>query len=286
MALPKAECHTYFKEVNYGTNNAEGSCMQKLIIISALVLCSIAKVSAQINVIAAVWMPKHYLDVRKDHPPRDDFWKRANFSDYLSPVASLRIHPGKQSMQTYGAENTPLIVKNTITSPGRTEWLLDHPVFTTGQSLQYEKATFSLINHQDDQQDLWLGISYPDGRKDSIQFAAVPAVSVETPLWQHANNYLTYLFKGKQFDIYDQQSHLLYSNIQSTADGKITGLPGVTAWNVFPNNTLQLTEEHQGTISYSSFTISFAGKNVALQPVQATGNLNQQLVLKEKPSIP
>lgn len=257
--------------------------MQRLSIISALLSCITVHVKAQVNVNPAVWMPKQYLDVRKEHPPRDDFWKSATFSDYLSPVASLRIQPGKTTMQTYGADNFPVLIKNTTTSPNRTEWVLDRPVFTSGQSLKFDKATFSLISHNDDKQDLWLGVTFPDGRKDSIQFAQVPPVSRETPIWLHANNYLTYLFKGKQYDIYDHESKLLYSDVQTTAEGKIKGMPGVTEWNIFPGNTLQLTEEKQGSRSYSSYTIIFSGKNIALKPVQANGNLNQQLVLKEKP---
>jgi hypothetical protein len=94
------------------------------------------------------------------------------------------------------------------------------------------------------------------------------------------NNYLSYLFKGKRFDIYDQQSHLLYSNIQTSKDGKVIGLPGFTDWTVFTGNVLQLTGSTDGTVA--SYTISFVGENVALKPVQATGLLNQPLVLKEK----
>jgi len=94
------------------------------------------------------------------------------------------------------------------------------------------------------------------------------------------NNYLSYLFKGKQFDIYDQQSRLLYSNVQMSKDGKLSGLPGLTEWTVFTGNVLQLTADTDGNVA--SYAIAFDGEQVALKPIQAKGILNQPLVLKEK----
>lgn len=94
------------------------------------------------------------------------------------------------------------------------------------------------------------------------------------------NNYLSYLFKGKQFDIYDQQSRLLYSNVLMSKDGKVSGLPGLTEWTVFTGNVLQLTADTDGNIA--SYAIAFDGEQVALKPIQAKGILNQPLVLKEK----
>lgn len=75
-------------------------------------------------------------------------------------------------------------------------------------------------------------------------------------------------------------SHLLYSNVVTTKDGKIRDLPGFTDWTIFTGNVLQLTDSTSDNVA--DYTISFAGKNVALKPVQATGILNQLLVLKEK----
>ena len=107
-----------------------------------------------------------------------------------------------------------------------------------------------------------------------------PDVGKPKPHPEMHNNYLSYLFKRKRFDIYDQESHLLYSNIQTSKDGKVSGLPGFTDWTVFTGNVLQLTATTGDNVA--SYIISFADGNVALKPEQATGILNQPLVLKEK----
>lgn len=254
--------------------------MRRFMILSGLLSGIAVHVIAQVNVTPAIWMPKQYLEMRKAHPPKDDYWKSIDFTTILSPVSSLRVQQRQTSIQTYGTENFPLTIKNTLTTPNRTEWVLDKPVFNGVQAPLYEHVNFSLINHNSDPQDLWVGMTYADGRKDSMQFAPAEQATVEGSIWSHANNYLTYLFKGKKFDVYDHQKHLLYSNVTTGNDGKVNGLPGINEWNVLAGNTLQLTANTDDNVA--NYTITFSGESVDLKPVQATGILNQPLVLKEK----
>jgi hypothetical protein len=234
----------------------------------------------------AVWMPKLYLDARQVHPPEDTFWKTVDFAKYLSPVSALRVNTANLqeplSVYTYGAENFPIAVKGTRHGAGRKEWLLDKPIFTGGQSARYDSVSFSLINHQNDPQDLWVGLQYKDGRRDSVQLSPVPKEAGNAPLWMHSNNYLAYYFKGKQFDVYDDKGTLLYNNVITDTNGVINGLPGYKSWNITANNTFQVTSDKQGAPSISSFNVAFKGENIALEPQQADEILNKTLVLKEK----
>jgi hypothetical protein len=234
----------------------------------------------------AVWMPRQYVDARKAHPPQDTFWKTVDFTKYLSPVSALRTRTINQqqevSVYTYGAENFPIAVKGTNHAGQRKEWLLDKPIFTGGQSTLYDSVHFSLISHNNDPQDLWVGLSYPDGRRDSIQMATVPKEEKDAPLWMHSNNYLSYYFKGKQFDVYDDKGALLYNDVVTDTNGIINGLPGYKSWNITSSNMFQVTADKQGTTSISSFNVSFKGENIALQPQQVEGELNRPLLLKEK----
>ena len=234
-----------------------------------------------VNVDKGTWMPKSYLDARKQHPPEDSFWKTADFPGYLSPVAAVRTLPENVSLLTYGADNFPVNIKTQHILPGRKEWTLDKPVFSGGQGSLYENVLFSLISHNS-KQDLWLGLSYKDGRKDSIQLEKVTAEKAGTPLWMHANNYLAYYFRGKLFDVYDDKGQLLYNNVQTTANGTVSGLPGYESWNITSGNTFQLTAENQGYRTFISFNVAFNGAAVALSPQQTAGPLNKPLILKEK----
>lgn len=112
------------------------------------------------------------------------------------------------------------------------------------------------------------------------QVNVAPAVPTPKQHQEMRNNYLSYLFREKKFDVYDHQSHLLYSNIRTTKDGRISGLPGFTNWTVFTGNVLQLTASTDSSVA--NYVISFAGENVALKPLQDSGIWNQPLVLKEK----
>lgn len=265
--------------------------MKILHVICISLLCAATTACAQtpankIAVQNAVWMPKAYLDARNVHSPQDTFWKTVDFAKYLSPVSALRIaNSGQQqqvSVYTYGAENFPIAVKGNKHAGARKEWLLDKPIFTGGQSALYDSVHFSLINHDNDPKDLWVGLIYGDGKKDSIQLAPVPKESAGAPLWMHANNYLAYYFKGKHFDIYDDKGALLYNDVKTDSSGAINGLPGYTSWSITSNNIFQVTADNQGDASISSFTVAFKGENISLQPEQATGPLNKILVLKEK----
>jgi hypothetical protein len=254
-------------------------------------LCLTASACAQntagkVTVKDAVWMPKQYLDARKAHPPEDTFWKTVDFSRYLSPVSALRTRTANQQQQvsvyTYGAENFPIAVKGSRHAGNRKEWLLDKPVFTGGQATLYDSVRFSLISHNNDPQDLWIGLQYGDGKTDSIQLAPVPKEAGGTPLWMHANNYLAYYFKGKQFEVYDEKGALLYKNVVTDTNGVLNGLPGYKSWSITAANTFQLTADKQGTPTVSSFSIAFKGEDIALQPQQAEGEINKTLVLKQK----
>jgi len=265
--------------------------MKILDIVCISLLCAATTACAQtqagkVAVQDAVWMPKAYLDARKVHPPQDTFWKTIDFAKYLSPVSALRIaNSNKQqqvSVYTYGAENFPIAVTGTNHTGTRKEWLLDKPIFTGGQSAVYDSVHFSLISHNNDRTDLWVGLVYEDGKKDSIQLAPVPKEAAGAPLWMHANNYLAYYFKGKQFAIYDDKGALLYDNVKTDANGAIEGLPGYKSWSITSNNIFQITSDNQGDASISSFNVAFRGENISLQPEQATGSLNKALVLKEK----
>ncbi|MCF6402705.1 hypothetical protein L3C95_10855 [Chitinophaga filiformis] len=260
-----------------------------IICISLLCAATTACAQTQANKVAvqdAVWMPKAYLDARKVHPPQDTFWKTVDFAKYLSPVSALRItnSSGQQqvSVYTYGAENFPIAVTGTKHAGTRKEWLLDKPIFTGGQSAIYDNVHFSLISHNNDRTDLWVGLIYEDGKKDSIQLAPVPKQDGNAPLWMHANNYLAYYFKGKQFDIYDDKGTLLYDNVKTDTNGAIEGLPGYKSWSITSNNIFQIISDNQADPGISSFNVAFKGENISLQPEQATGTLNKPLVLKEK----
>jgi len=260
-----------------------------IVCISLLCAATSACAQRQANKVAvqdAVWMPKAYLDARKVHPPQDTFWKTVDFTKYLSPVSALRIANSNQQQQvsvyTYGAENFPINVTGTKHAGARKEWLLDKPIFTGGQSAIYDSVHFSLISHNNDRTDLWVGLIYEDGKKDSIQLAPVPEKDGNAPLWMHANNYLAYYFRGKQFEIYDDKGALLYDNVKTDSSGAIRGLPGYKAWSITSNNVFQITSDQQGDPGISSFNVAFKGENISLQPEQATGTLNRPLVLKEK----
>lgn len=265
--------------------------MKILHVICISLLCSAVTACAQtqankVAVQDAVWMPKAYLDARKVHPPQDTFWKTVDFAKYLSPVSALRIANSQQQQQvsvyTYGAENFPIAVTGTKHAGSRKEWLLDKPIFTGGQSAVYDSVHFSLISHNNDRTDLWIGLIYSDGKKDSIQLAPVPKEATGTPLWMHSNNYLSYYFKGKQFDIYDDKGDLLYNNVKTDSSGALNGLPGYKSWSITSNNIFQIITDNQADPGISSFNVAFKGENISLQPEQATGPLNQTLVLKEK----
>lgn len=242
--------------------------------------------SDKVTVKNAVWMPKQYLDARKVHPPEDTFWKSVDFAQYLSPVSALRINTANSqeplSVYTYGAENFPITVKHTQHSGNRKEWMLDKPIFTAGQSARYDSIAFSLISHQNDPLDLWIGLQYNDGKRDSIQMAPVPKEAGNAPLWMHSNNYLSYYFKGKQFDVYDDKGTLLFNNVVTDTNGLINGLPGYRSWNITSNSIFQVTSDNAGNPSISSFNVAFKGEDISLQPQQADEAINKTLVLKEK----
>ncbi|SFE05028.1 hypothetical protein SAMN05518672_104272 [Chitinophaga sp. CF118] len=252
--------------------------MKRSIFYILLLLSTATSACAQVTVDNATWMPKNYLDARKQHPPEDSFWKTVDFSKYLSPVSSLRTLSKNISIHTYGADNFPVNIKSKQVLPGKKEWILDKPVFSGGQSALYEGVNFSLISHNN-KEDLWLGLSYKDGRKDSIQFEKLIPEKAGTPLWIHANNYLSYYFKGKQFDVYDNNGQLLYNNMQTAADGTLSGVPGYKAWNIITGSTFQLTSEQT---TFAGFNVSFNGTEVSLQPRQTDGPMNKPLILKEK----
>jgi hypothetical protein len=252
--------------------------MKRSIFYITLLLTSATATYAQVAVDNAVWMPKNYLDARKLHPPQDTFWKTVDFSKYLSPVSSLRTLPKKISIHTYGADNFPANIKSKKVFPDRKEWLLEKPVFSGGQSALYDDVNFSLISHNN-KQDLWVGLYYKDGRKDSVQFEKISLEKDDTPLWMHSNNYLAYYFRGKQFDIYDRNGQLLYDNVQTAENGTLSGFPGYKAWNIITGNTLQLTADNT---TFASFSINFNGADVILQPQRTDGPLNKPLILKEK----
>jgi len=251
--------------------------MKRSIFYITLLLLTAASAHAQVAVDNAVWMPKRYLDARKLHPPQDSFWKTVDFSKYLSPVSSLRTLSKNVSIHTYGADNFPASIKNKHVFPDRKVWLLDKPVFSGGQSTLYDDVTFSLISHNN-KQDLWVGLSYKDGRKDSVQFEKI-SPDKDTPLWMHANNYLAWYFKGKQFDVYDRNGQLLYDNIQTAENGTLNGLPGYKAWNIITGNVFQLTADNA---TFAGFNVTFSGTDVLLQPQRTDGPLNKPLILKEK----
>lgn len=252
--------------------------MKRSILYITLLLATATSACAQVTVDNAIWMPKHYLDARKQHPPQDSFWKTVDFSKYLSPVSSLRTLPKNISIHTYGADNFPASIKSEKVFPDRKEWLLEKPVFNGGQSALYENVTFSLISHNN-KQDLWVGLTYKDGRKDSVQFEKISPDKENAPLWLHANNYLVYYFKGKHFDVYDRNGQLLHDNVQTTENGTLSGLPGYKAWNIITGNILQLTADNT---TFASFNVTFTGADVLLQPQRTDGPLNKPLILKEK----
>jgi len=252
--------------------------MRKSILYITLLLASANFACAQVIVDNGTWMPKNYLEARKQHPPEDSFWKSVDFSKYLSPVTSVRTLPKNISLLTYGADIFPVNITAKKSLPGRKVWSLDKPVFNSGQSALYQDVKFSLISHNN-QQDLWLGLEYKDGKKDSVQFEKVPVEKTDAPLWMHANNYLSYYFKGKQFDVYAPDGKLLYNNVHTGADGSVSGLPGFREWNIITGSTFQLTSDQT---TFSSFKISFNGNAVSLHPLQSTGPLNAPLILKEK----
>jgi hypothetical protein len=265
--------------------------MKIFLFICISLFCTTALAQSQADKVAvkdAVWMPRQYLEARKLHPPQDTFWKTADFAKYLSPVSALRIRTISQrqalSVYTYGAENFPIAVTSSRHAGQRKEWLLDKPVFTGGQSALYDSVHFSLISHNNDPQDLWIGLVYKDGKTDSIQLAPVPREDNNAPLWMHANNYLSYYFKGKQFDVYDDKGTLLYKDVQTDANGALNGLPGYTSWNITSTNIFQITAGKQGANSISSFNVAFKGETITLQPQQADGPINRPLVFKEKPN--
>ncbi|QHS60221.1 hypothetical protein [Chitinophaga agri] len=248
--------------------------------------CAQSRTGKKVTVKDAVWMPRAYLEARKVHPPQDTFWKTVDFARYLSPVSSLRTRTVNQqqdiSVYTYGAENFPIAVTGTRHAGTRKEWLLDKPIFTGGQSALYDSVHFSLISHNNDPQDLWIGLAYTDGKRDSIQLSTVSREDNNAPLWMHANNYLFYYFKGKQFDVYDDKGTLLYNDVVTDENGHLNGLPGYTSWNITATNIFQVTSGKQGEAGISSFTVAFKGEDISLQPQQAEGHVNRPLVLKEK----
>lgn len=252
--------------------------MKRSVFYITLLLFITSCACAQVAVDNSVWMPKQYLDIRKQHPPQDSFWKTVDFSKYLSPVSSLRTLPKNISIHTYGADNFPATIKSKKVFPDRKEWLLEKPVFSGGQTALYDDVSFSLISHNN-KQDLWLGLSYKDGRKDSLQFEKISPDKETAPLWMHANNYLAYYFKGKKFDVYDQNEQLLYSNIQTAENGTVSGLPGYKTWNIITGNTFQLTADDN---TFAGFRVTFGGTAVLLQPQSTDGALNKPLILKEK----
>lgn len=243
--------------------------MQRSILYITLLLLTVITAHAQTIADNGVWMPKNYLDAHKQHPPEDAFWKTADFAQYLSPVTSIRINQKNVSMLTYGADNFPVTIKG---KAGKV-WKLDKPVFSSGQAALYQDVQFSLISHN--KKDLWLGLSHKDGKKDSIQFEKVTG----TPVWMHANNYLSYYFKGKQFDAYTADGQLLYNNVKTGADGTVSGIPGYKEWNIITGSTFQLTSDNT---TFASFNITFSDNAVSLQPRQTEGPLNKPLILKEK----
>jgi hypothetical protein len=252
-----------------------------ILYITLLLAFTTAAIAQTVTVDNAVWMPKSYLDARKQHPPDDAFWKTVDFSKYLSPVSSLRVLSNNVSIYTYGAEYFPVNISREKVLPDRKIWLLDKPIFNGGQSSLFEDATFALISHNN-KEDLWLDIGHKDGRKDSIQFEKVPKEKAGTPLWMHTNNYLAYYFRGKRFDVYDSNGQLLYNNMQTDANGNLRGLPGYNAWTITSGSTFQLTSNKQGVITFSGFNVAFNGADVLLHPQQKEGSLSKPLILKEK----
>lgn len=248
--------------------------------------CAQSPTGKKVTVKDAVWMPRQYLEAHKIHPPQDTFWKTVDFAKYLSPVSSIRTRTVNQqqviSVYTYGAENFPIAVTGTKHTPQRKEWLLDKPIFTGGQSALYDSVHFSLINHNNDPQDLWIGLAYTDGKRDSIQLSTVSKADNNAPLWMHANNYLFYYFKGKQFNVYDDKGALLYNDVVTDENGQLNGLPGYTAWNITASNIFQVTSGKQGESGISSFNVAFKGADITLAPLQAEDPINRPLVLKEK----
>lgn len=267
--------------------------MKQLFFLTVILLLLSSFLQAQDTLLAerGTWMPKVYLDARTQHPPQDAFWKTVDFSKYLSPVTSLQIS-GKNDKQvlrvhTYGADNFPITIKRSKKIPGRKEWILDQPVFTGTQGQAYSDVTFSLITHDDDRTDLWLGLTHTNGQKDSLQFVTMPKETGDTPLWLQNTNYLAYYFKGKHFDVYDDQGKLVYNNIHTDSTGVLNGFPGYKAWDITASNTFQLTPDKQGdAINFVDFNIRFTGEDISLQPLQKNGPLNKPLLLKEKPQVP
>ncbi|GAA3937636.1 hypothetical protein GO495_11770 [Chitinophaga oryziterrae] len=254
---------------------------RSILYITLLLAFATSAIAQTITVDNAIWMPKSYLDARKQHPPEDSFWKSVDFSKYLSPISSLRILSDNVSIYTYGAEYFPVHVSKEKVLPDRKVWQLDRPIFNGGQSSLFEDASFTLISHND-KKDLWLGIANKEGRTDSVQFEKVPKEKAGTPLWMHTNNYLAYYFRGKRFDVYDENGKLLYNNMQTNANGNLSGLPGYNAWTITSGSTFQLTSNKQGVITFSGFTVTFNGADVVLHPQQKEGLLSKPLILKEK----
>ena len=252
--------------------------MKRSIFYITLLLTIATAACAQVTVDNAVWMPKNYLDAHKVHPPQDSFWKTVDFSKYLSPVSSLRTLPENISIHTYGADNFPATIKSKKIFPDKKEWLLEKPIFSGGQSTLYDDVNFSLISHNN-KQDLWVGLSYKDGRKDSIQFEKITPDQHNNTLWMHANNYLAYYFKGKKFDVYDHNGQLLHENIQTAENGTLNGLSGFKTWNIITGNILQLTTDNT---TFKNFNVTFNGAGVLLQPQETDGSLNKPFILKEK----
>jgi hypothetical protein len=248
--------------------------MKRSFLYIILLLAFTASAIAQtVTVDNAIWMPKSYLDARKQHPPEDSFWKSVDFSKYLSPISSLRILSNNVSIYTYGAEYFPIHILQEKVLPDRKIWMLDKPIFNGGQSSIFQDVPFSLISHND-KEDLWLGIG-----KDSVQFEKVPKEKTGTPLWMHTNNYLAYYFRGKKFDVYNNNGQLLHTNVQTAANGNINGVPGYNAWTVTSGGIFQLTSNKQGVITFTGFNVTFNGADVLLHPQQENGS---SLILKEK----
>jgi hypothetical protein len=256
-----------------------------MLIVTLLLYMHAAHAQDTIRVANALWMPKAYLDARTQHSPQDAFWKTADFSKYLSPVTSIQTYHHQLLVHTYSADNFPIRIKRSLSSPNRKEWILDEPVFSGNEGAPYKNATFSLISHNNDPQDLWLGITR-SGQRDSVQFAAVPKSTDNAPLWMHATNYLSYYFKGKHFDVYDDKGQLLYSNVQTDSSGVLHGFPGYKHWDVTSANTFQLTSDKPGDVNFVNFNIKFTGEDITLQPVEQNGALHQSLLFKEKPLVP
>lgn len=240
-----------------------------------------------------LWMPKTYVDAMKIHPPTDSFWSSFNFQQQLSPVTAVRIHSnGKTNnhtiqLLTYGADYFPVRITRTSTKAGQKEWQLASPVFINDLQQNYQQTAFSLVNHHNDPNDLWLSITQQDGSRDSIQLQLAPPPGDNTPLWVHANNYLTFRLRNKQFDIYDTAGNLLFQQVRTNTNGHLKGLPGYDTWSLHGNGnnkkpTVTFSGTQQGNSIQHSFTAELIPNGIKLLPDKDNGQLNKTLVLKER----